>query len=309
MEKLYGILETVLPIVVMLGFGILFKRLRAFTAEGMNTIKGLVLNLCLPALLFRTFAGVTYTWSVAGVSITFFLLSCLAIALAFGLKKIFTPKTFITPFLLTSYETGMIGFALYTQIFGLQNLGNIAMIDLGHAPFMFIIFKTLIDNSRRHTPKSVIKDMLSSPLIWCIFLGILTGTTGLGKTIEASPFGNAFDAVLLFLGAPTAALIMFVVGYSFDISHLNLKRAFALAGGRLIFQAIIATAGIFITGLFIPNNDLLKWAFVMIAILPPSFLVPIFMKDEKENAFCSDFLSFYTLITMLLFAVIAVINA
>jgi len=72
MEKLYGVLETVFPIVVMLGFGILFKKLHTFTAEGLNTIKGLVLNLCLPALLFRTFAGVTYTWSVAGVSVTFF---------------------------------------------------------------------------------------------------------------------------------------------------------------------------------------------------------------------------------------------
>jgi len=91
------------------------------------------------------------------------LLSCLAIALAFGLNKILSPKTFLTPFLLTSYETGMIGFALYTQIFGLSNLGNIAMIYLRHAPFMFIVFKTLIDNSRRHTPKAVIKDMLSPP--------------------------------------------------------------------------------------------------------------------------------------------------
>ena len=115
MEKLYGILETVLPIVVMLGLGILFKKLRAFTAEGIDNIKKLVLNICLPALLFRTFASVTYTWSVAGVSTTYFLLSCLAIALAFGLKKIFTPKTFLTPFLLTSYESGMIGFALYAE--------------------------------------------------------------------------------------------------------------------------------------------------------------------------------------------------
>ncbi len=309
MEKLYGILETVLPIVVMLGLGILFKKLRAFTAEGIDNIKKLVLNICLPALLFRTFASVTYTWSVAGVSTTYFLLSCLAIALAFGLKKIFTPKTFLTPFLLTSYESGMIGFALYTQIFGLGNLGNIAILDLGHAPFMFIVFKTLIDNSRRHTPKTVLKDMLSSPLIWCIFLGILTGVTGLGKLIVASPLGGAFDEVLLFLSAPTAALIMFVVGNSFDISHLDLKRAFALAGGRLAFQSLVAAAGIFITGLFVPNNDLLKWAFVTMAILPPSFLVPIFMKDEKETAFCSDFLSFYTLITMLLFGVMAVINA
>ncbi|HWS29549.1 MAG TPA: hypothetical protein VN512_05465 [Clostridia bacterium] len=309
MEKLYGVLETVLPIVVMLGLGILFKKLRAFTAEGIDNIKKLVLNICLPAILFRTFASVTYTWSVAGVSTTYFLLSCLAIALAFGLKKIFTPKTFLMPFLLTSYESGMIGFALYTQIFGLGNLGNIAILDLGHAPFMFIVFKTLIDNSRRHTLKTVLKDMLSSPLIWCIFLGILTGVTGLGKLIVASPLGGAFDEVLLFLSAPTAALIMFVVGYSFDISHLDLKRAFALAGGRLVFQSLVAAAGIFITGLFVPNNDLLKWAFVTMAILPPSFLVSIFMKDEKETAFCSDFLSFYTLITMLLFAVMAVINA
>lgn len=309
MEKLYGILETVLPIVVMLGLGILLKRLRVFTKEGIETLKGFVLNLCLPALVFRTFSGVTYTWSIVGVATTFFLLSCVAIALSFGIRKVFSPKLFITPFLLTSYESGMIGFALFIEIFGLDKLSNIAMLDLGHAPFMFIVFKTLIDNSRRHTPKTIAKDMAGSPIVWCIALGILAGATGLGKTIAQSPFGGTLDAVLSFLGAPTAALIMFVVGYSFDFSHLNLKRALALMGGRMALQALVAAAGIWITSFLMPENDLLKWAFVVMAILPPSFLVPVFMKDEKENAFCSDFLSFYTLVTMLLFGVIVVLNA
>ena len=84
MDKLYGILETVLPIVAMLGLGILFKRLRGFSKEGVEALKGLVLNLCLPALVFRTFSGVSYTWSIVGVAMTFFLLSCGGIALSFG---------------------------------------------------------------------------------------------------------------------------------------------------------------------------------------------------------------------------------
>ncbi len=309
MDKLYGILETVLPIVAMLGLGILFKRLRAFSNEGVEALKGLVLNLCLPALVFRTFSGVVYTWSIVGVALTFFLLNCAAIALSFGIKKIFSPKMFLTPFLLTSYESGMIGFALFTQLFGLDKLSSIAMLDLGHAPFMFIVFKTLIDNSRRHTPTSIAKDVVSSPIIWCIVLGIVTGATGLGQMIAKSSWGGTLDAVLTFAGAPTAALIMFVVGYSFDISHLNFKRAFALMGGRMVVQAFVAVIGIFITGFLMPDHDLLKWAFVMMAILPPSFLVPVFIKNEGESAFCSDFLSFYTIITMMLFGVMVVLNA
>ncbi len=203
----------------------------------------------------------------------------------------------------------MIGLSLFTQLFGLDKLSNIAMLDLGHAPFMFIVFKTMIDNSRRHTPKTIAKDVVSSPIVWCIVLGIITGATGLGKIIAESPWGGTLDAVLTFAGAPTAALIMFVVGYSFDVSHLNFKRALALMGGRMAVQALVAAAGIFITSFLMPENDLLKWAFVMMAILPPSFLVPVFIKDENESAFCSDFLSFYTVITMVLFGVMVVLNA
>lgn len=293
----------------MLALGYLFKRLNALQKSGAEALKRLVLNLCLPALMFRTFSGVSYTWPVAGVAATFFLLSCGGIALAFLIKKVFSPKTFLTPFLLTSYESGMIGFALYTQLFGLDNLGNIAMLDLGHAPFMFIIFRTLLDNSRRHTPKTIAKDMLSSPIVWGIALGTIMGVSGFGRAVAASPWGGALDKLLVFVGTPTAALIMFVVGYSFDLSHLNFKRALALAGGRLALQALLAAAGIFITSLIMPGNDLLKWAFVMMAALPPSFLVSVFMKDESEAAFCADYLSFYTLITMALFGVMAVINA
>lgn len=309
MERLTGIIETILPIVAMLALGYLFKRLNVLNKNGVEALKELVLNLCLPALLFRTFSGVSYTWPVVGVSTTFFLLSCGGIALAFLIKKICTPKTFLTPFLLTSYESGMIGFALYTQLFGLDKLGSIAMLDLGHAPFMFIIFRTLLDNSRRHTPKTIAKDMLSSPIVWCIVLGILMSVSGLAKAVAASPWGGALDKLLVFVGTPTAALIMFAVGYSFDLSHLNFKRALALVGGRMALQALVAAAGIFITSLFMPGNDLLKWAFVLMATLPPSFLIPVFMKDENEIAFCADYLSFYTLITMALFGVMAVINA
>ena len=49
----------------------------------------------------------------------------------------------------------------------------------------------------------------------------------------------------------------------------------------------------------------LYWAVVLMFILPAPFVLPVFAGSQKDTAYISTSLSVYTLISILLFAVIA----
>lgn len=56
-----------------------------------------------------------------------------------------------------------------------------------------------------------------------------------------------------------------------------------------------------------PMNDALKWAFVLMFMLPPPFVLPVFVEDNRESAFVSASLSLSTVLSLAAFAVIAVL--
>ena len=55
------VLTTSLPVMVMLGIGILCRSRRIITREGINALKNVVVNICLPAVLLNAFATTRYT--------------------------------------------------------------------------------------------------------------------------------------------------------------------------------------------------------------------------------------------------------
>ena len=62
MEKTIGVLQTVLPVIVMLGIGMLLRAKKLISREGINTLKFVVVNITLPAVLLSAFATTRYTW-------------------------------------------------------------------------------------------------------------------------------------------------------------------------------------------------------------------------------------------------------
>ena len=56
MNRFIGVLQTVLPVLVMLGFGMLCRRKARISREGDNALKNVVVNITLPAVLLSAFA-------------------------------------------------------------------------------------------------------------------------------------------------------------------------------------------------------------------------------------------------------------
>ena len=56
------VLQTVLPVLLMIGIGMLCRRKNLISREGVNALKSTVVNITLPAVLLKAFATTRYTF-------------------------------------------------------------------------------------------------------------------------------------------------------------------------------------------------------------------------------------------------------
>ncbi len=305
MESFTGTLKIVLPVLLMLGIGIVCHKTGLLKKSGIDGLKAVVVNVFLPAVLLKAFYQAEYSPRIVIVTVAMFLVCLLALALGFGIKKAVPGRPRSFPFLMTGFEAGMLGYALYALLFG--SVTPFATVDLGQVLFVFTVYFTLLKRNEGGTLKGSLKSMITSPVILAIAAGVALGASGLGQTIGASDAGPIVQGVLDFISAPTAAVILLVVGYELEFKRGVMLRALAAAGIRLAVMGALCALVLLGVGLLTPVDQSLFWAFILMFLLPPPFVLPVFARGEDESAFVSATLSLSTLIALAAFAVITVI--
>ena len=307
MDKLTGVLQMILPVVLMPAIGMICRKKGIVQKQGIAGLKALVVNVTLPAVLIKAFYTADYGLGIVITALSMFAVCLAAMGLGFAFKKLTRTQMTTVPFLFTGFEAGMLGYALYTLLFGANAVTDFATVDLGQVLFVFTVYLTLLNGDAQRSPKTIIKGMLSSPVIISIAVGVVLGATGLAGVISTSAAGGIVMGVLDFVAAPTAAVILFVVGYELEFRKAKLSLALSVVLSRLVMMAALGTLVLLGLGAVIPVSETLKWAVILMFLLPPPFVLPIFGKNENEGAFVSASLSFSTLLSLAAFAVIAVL--
>ncbi|WP_066686395.1 AEC family transporter [Christensenella intestinihominis] len=302
---MFGILEIILPILAVLALGFLSRKKALLSSEGIEGLKGIVMNFALPCLLVGAFYTADY--GAANVIVALVMFACCFAGLFLGrlIKKAFRMNQDFLPFLTTGFEAGMMGYGLYLMLFPGESLANFAMVDLGQVLFVFTFYMAVLNTKKGVGTRSTLLSMLKSPIFLAVCAGVFLGATGLGKWIDASPAGETVAAVLDYIGAPTGILMIFVVGYGLRFELSGLKDALAAATARIAVMALLCLCALFLISSLVPMTYGLYWAVVLMFILPAPFVLPVFAGSQKDTAYISTSLSVYTLISILLFAVIA----
>lgn len=307
MDQLAGVFNILLPVVIMPILGIVCRRTGLLKKEGIGGLKSVVVNICLPAVLLKAFYKADYSPRIAIVTAAMFFVCIVALALGFGIKKALRSDSRPLPFLMTGFEAGMLGYALYALLMG--SLTPFATVDLGQVLFVFTVYFTLLKKSEGGTLKSALKSMITSPVILSIALGVALGASGLGQRIGESTAGPIVQSILDFISAPTSAIILLVVGYDLEFKKGSVTRALAASCIRLVIMAALCALTLLVVSALTPIDTPLRWAFILMFLMPPPFVLPVFVRDESENAYVSATLSFSTIIALAAFAAIAVIVA
>ncbi|MDD6199890.1 MAG: hypothetical protein PUB93_01295 [Firmicutes bacterium] len=304
MEQMISICETTLPVFLALALGGLCRARNFLSREGVDTLKKVVINLTLPAVLLNAFASAEYSTAALILPAVMFALCCLALGLGFLIIRVSGMKSRLAPFVATGFEAGMLGYALFTLLFPEVSVSRFALLDLGQTLFVFTLFKILLTG--KTDLRAVGRDIVTSPILWAVFAGVILGATGLYGKMGQWGVGGILDSVTDFVSAPTAMIILLTVGYDLVPREIPWKKTAGLIVMRLAVMAVVLGV------LVLLNRTVLKGmifegAAVLMCILPPPYVIPVFGDEPSERVQISSALSALTLVTVVLFAVLSVV--
>ena len=312
MDRLIEVLRTVLPVALMLLIGMLCRARKLIGREGINALKNVAVNIALPAVLLKAFATTRYTFMDVAVPLMMFAVCLAAWELGrLGGRLLRLPSRFV-PFLTTGFEAGMLGYALFTMLYGGGRVAEFARIDLGQVLFVFTLYKVLLgmEGRGRASLGGLLREMVLSPIIIAIAAGVLLGATGLYRALEPSGVSGIIDACTGFVAAPTSALILLAIGYDLvlgDIPWAATAKVVALRYGILLLLRL-AFGGL-LRRLWPDAAAGLSAAVTVMFLLPPPFVLPVFADDADQRTYISSALSVSTLVAIAGFGVLAALGA
>jgi predicted permease len=302
MEQLVSVLQTALPVFLALMLGMLCRSKGFLSREGVDALKKVVLNITLPAVLFQAFATTQYTVDTLILPVTMFGICCLALALGFLITKFSGNKSRLSPFLASGFEAGMLGYALFALLFPGESASRFAILDLGQTLFVFTLYKVLLSGKRDW--RAIGRDMLTSPILWAVAAGVVTGASGLYQALGS--VSGILDSVTGFISAPTGMIILLTVGYDLVLGDIPWKKTAGAIAMRLGVMAVCLGV---LLGLnrWVLGGAIFPGAAILMVLLPPPYVIPVFADEPAERVQIASALSALTLVTIVLFAVYSIV--
>ena len=177
---------------------------------------------------------------------------------------------------------------------------------------VFLIIPLLLAKlgTGRASLKEMLRNVYTNPVIVGLLAGLLLNVLGISKLLAATKAYEAYSALVSAATAPIAPLILFTLGYSFSIGRGNLLPMVK----TLIVRLLLMGAGIaaaFVLFPWIRADRALTIAVILFLLSPPAFAYPIILeplyRDEGDGAFCSTYISLHMLVTVIAFAVLAIV--
>jgi predicted permease len=198
----------------------------------------------------------------------------------------------------------MLGYALFVLLFPRESSAKFAILDLGQTLSVVSLRKNPL--AGKTELKAIGRDMATTPILWAVLFGVILGATGLYKSLGTWGVGGILDSVTSFVSAPTGMIILLTVGYDLVLKEIPWKKTAGLIALRLGVMAVILALMILINRTLL-GGVMFEGAAVLMCILPPPYVIPVFADEPGERVQIASALSALTLITIVLFAAYSVI--
>lgn len=294
------VLETALPVFIVLLIGMLCRSKAILTRDGINSAKRIATDITLPAVLFGAFATADYNADTIKIPITIFILCCAALGLGIIVCRLLKVPGGLTPYLMSGFEAGMLGYGLFALLYRDVPNSAFAIIDLGQVLFVFTLYRILLTGNGGI--RSAIRNAIASPVLWAIAIGLIFGATGLFKALMPCGISGVLSKVSDFMAAPTSVLILLSIGFDLVPSDIRWKSTFSAVLIRIVIMAVIAGIALLINHLLL-KDAMHTGALILMCILPPPYMLPVFSDIPEERSNISSALSILTLVTILGFAI------
>ncbi len=279
-------LSTTLPVIILVLVGVLIRYAKILQPGTIADLKTLIVNLTLPLVLFTAFAAMTFEARFLLIVVIVFAACVLVMFLAARLRAVPGLRPAYASYLMAGFEAGMLGYAIFGSMYGADNVGKFAVIDLGQVLFVFFVLVTRLQMARgsRVDWRGTVVNFGKTPVIIAILLGILANLSGFYRLLSGFEPAAALLAVIAMLAGLTTPLVALVIGYELHFQpgafatalqtallRLGLWVGLALAFNALVIRAVLGLDRTF------------EAAVMLMAVLPAPFVVPIYLKGEERE--------------------------
>jgi predicted permease len=311
-----------IPVFFLIILGAILGKRGFFSFEMVEGLKKVITFIALPAVLFNAFAVLRVEGKLAILAVTVFAACGFMGALGYLFSRLFRLPRPSTVFLFQGFEAGMLGYGLFIALYGQNRVNFFATADLGQVVFVFTVLMAQLKRAEaaergalgspsegRVRPGELLKNMLLSPVIIAIGLGLLASAFFPGAANTPWGQGGALVPLLRLLSSLTTPLICLVVGFGLkDLQIRGTGRALALVVLRLgtaLAVGLFVALGISRALAFPPLQAV---AVMVLFILPPPFIIPVFRSSEQDRAFISAVLSLHTVVSIIAVTFLAAIT-
>ena len=301
----FEVISRIIPVFLLFLVGYLFRRTGFITGETAGQLKKLVANITLPALMLRAFMSMELDGDRLLLALLMFGICAVLLIGSRLVMRIAGRKNDIWSYMVSGFEAGMLGYALFLSVFGDSALPVFASVDLGQVLFVFVVLMPLLlarsrtAGSEAGNPlKATLRNVLTSPVVWAIIGGLILGTLGRRLDVPARPFAPV-SGFLEIIGNLTVPLIALAIGYELDFRKELLGRAAVFV---FIRKAILLAIGLLLLRFLPVGDELTALAFMTMLLMPPPFVVTLAAEDEQQGL-VSGILSLSTVVSISAFAV------
>lgn len=313
MNQTAQIINQVLPILFLIFLGNRLRVHKFILEDTVEELKKIVINIALPAVLFISFTRIELASSYFTLSLLIFTICVFLLLVGKILQPFLAPQYSYFPYMTTGFEYGMLGVSLFGSAYGLENLGYIAVVDLGHEVFIWFVLLPLLlaKGDGRGDIKSILSTFCKNPVVISIVLGLAINFAGFSDQISKIVVLGAVVKALEFLSGLTIPLILIIVGYGIHIK---------LEGIQDVLKIIVVRYTMIIPILFLFNKYIVRDMFQLgqpfeialftLFILPSPFIIPLFMKKggTKEREYINNVLALQTVISVVIFSVYVILH-
>lgn len=303
---------TTLPVILLVLLGLFLKRKSFFSTQSIAELKKLVVNIALPMVLLNAFGSMQFQTQYL-IIVTVVFIACIVIMnLAAWLTKKNNKISNFTPMIFAGFEAGMIGYAVYTSLYGLDRVKEFAIIDLGQVLFVFfILVPTLHQKQTGNTSLSkTVFSFLKTPVIIAIASGIFLNLTSVYQIMEQFSVSAAILETSRILSSLTMPLAALILGYELNLQPGKLQFPFFTALIRLgVWLGFAAIFNFFVIRTWLGLSPVFEIAVWFMFILPPPFVVPLYLQKTsiEDRNFVLNTITISTVLSLISLIVLRLI--
>ena len=312
MRETLEVLSKVLPVIILIIFGVFLRKTRFIEQNTVSELKKIAVNITLPATLFLTFAKTNFESRYMMVFVLVFLVCVIMLLLGKAIRRLLKQPNKYYPAIFSGFETGMMGYSLFAVVYGSANIYKLALIDLGQVVFVFFVLVSYLQklNGKSANAKELTISFIKSPVILSIALGITLSLMGDVSSVS-SPVVNSVFETLRLLSEMTMPIICIAIGYELKINPKGIGGPLLATVSRMVLLLGMAYAiNEIVIDRLLNLDNIFKIALYTMFLLPPPFVIPIYMHEGEieSKQFILNAISINIVLSLIAFTIMITIT-